>query len=489
MRLSLPGLLPGLLLSGLSGCSLSTYEYAPCETDSQCRAAFGAGSVCGDAGLCEALPPDDRCAAAWPEDFFTAPEQHRGDIVLGTLFSRDAIEGDLEEALAAELAVRQVNDQGGLDGRLFSIVHCDYTESATIDTLTATEAVQRAGQYLADLGAPALIGPATSSMSQDAWPVLEAAGVLYVSPSATSPALTDIDGLVKTDEDPGLFWRTAPPDDLQGLAIAQDMTDRGTVTVAVVHETSNYGSALAEVFKSYFEAGGGGQATLYPFDEGDSTGRDTQVVTSGEQAFDEVLFISGNIDDYIAFLNAASTLPAYADRAIFLTDAGRDTKMLENTPGAEDLYDQIRGSAPAVPTGTLYDFFQSAFAAAYAPNYSASDSSYTAYAYDAAWLAIYGLSWSAVNEADACAGDDDGLCGLGAARGLRRISDGEQVEIKATSWNTVQASFQVGQSIDVLGASGELDFDPESGETVGPVDIWQVNAGGDGFETITTISP
>lgn len=477
-----------LLLLLLPACSLSTYDYTPCTEDSQCRAAFGNGMICSDAGLCAPLPPLDRCATAWPEDFFSAPDLHRDDIVLATLFSRDPIEGDLEEALAAELAVRQVNDQGGLDGHPYAVVHCDYTEDPGIDALTATEAVQAAGQYLVDLGVPALVGPATSSMSQDVWPVMEAGNLLYISPSATSPALTDIDGLIKTDAEPGLFWRTAPPDDLQGLAIAQDMADRDVVTVAVIHETSNYGSALADVFKSYFEASGSGQVTLYPFDEGDGTGRDTQVATSGGEPFDEVLFISGNIDDYIAFLNAAASLSSYDDRAIFLTDAGRDTKLLENTPGARDLYDQIRGSAPAVPTGTLYDFFQSAFAAAYAPGYSASDSSYTSYAYDAGWLAIYGTAWSLYNEADACS-DDDHICGLGAARGMRRISDGATVEIMATTWNTVQASFQVGQSINVSGASGDLNFNPETGETVGPVDIWQINSTSDGFNTVTTISP
>ncbi len=478
-------LLPGLLLSG---CSLGTYDYSPCENDGQCRAAFGLGHVCGSEGLCAAVAPSDRCTETWPDDLFANPSEYKDNILLGTLFSRNPVEGDLAEGLAVELAVRQVNDEGGLEGRPYALIQCDYDENTDLDSLTSTEAVQQNGQYLADMGAAFVVGPATSSMTQDVYAVMEAAGVMIVSPSATSPALTDIDGLEKSDQNPGLFWRTAPPDDLQGLAIAQDMAQRDRSNVAVIHETSNYGSALAEVFKTYFEASGGRTAALFPFDEGSASGRDTQVVEVAQGTYDEVIFISGNVNDYISFLNAAKDLAYYENVGIFLTDAGRDVTMLGATPEASALYDQVRGSAPAVPSGSLYDFFKAAYSAAYSPA-SADDSSYTSYAYDAAWLGIYGTVWSNYQEADACKGDDDGICGLGAARGLRKISAGEPLDIKATSWNTIKASFETGQGIDLEGSSGHLDYDPNSGETVGPVDIWVIGADNASFETVETIDP
>jgi branched-chain amino acid transport system substrate-binding protein len=183
----------------------------------------------------------------------STPDEHKNDILIGTIFNRDSIEGDLEEALAAELAVRQVNDEGGLEGRSYAILHCNYYEGASVDSRTATEAIQDATRYLGRLGVPVIVGPATSSMSQDAYPVAEELGVMLISPSATSPALTDMDGLQKSDENPGLFWRTAPPDDLQGLVIAQDMAGRDVIKVAVIYETSTYGSALAETFVGYFQ--------------------------------------------------------------------------------------------------------------------------------------------------------------------------------------------------------------------------------------------
>jgi branched-chain amino acid transport system substrate-binding protein len=265
----------------------------------------------------------------------------------------------------------------------------------------------------------------------------------------------------------------------------------GVSHVAVIYESSNYGQALAEVFKDNFEANNGHTAELFAFDEGNSTGRDDKVSTVGASVYDEVLFISGNIDDLIAFLNGAATWPNYENMGIFLTDAGRDVRLIENTAEASSLYDQIQGTAPSVPTGTVYGFFESGFSGTYSPAYTASSSSYTAYSYDAAWLGLYGTAWSLYQESDACVGDDDGICGLGTARGLRHISDqnATDMEIKSTSWNSVKATFETGQSVNIEGASGSLDYDPLSGETTGPIDIWVINDARDNFDTIKTITP
>ena len=56
--------------------------------------------------------------------------------------------------------------------------------------------------------------------------VAVANGVLMISPSATSPALS-------TAEDNGLFFRTAPSDARQGELLAQQTLDRGIDNVAV----------------------------------------------------------------------------------------------------------------------------------------------------------------------------------------------------------------------------------------------------------------
>jgi branched-chain amino acid transport system substrate-binding protein len=80
--------------------------------------------------------------------------------------------------------------------------------------------------------------------------VARANGVVMVSPSATSPALS-------TAEDDGLFFRTAPSDARQGVVMTNVIMDRGIKTVALTYTNNDYGKGLADSFQAAFEAAGG----------------------------------------------------------------------------------------------------------------------------------------------------------------------------------------------------------------------------------------
>ena len=106
-----------------------------------------------------------------------------------------------------------------------------------------------------------------------------------MSPTATSPALTEIDGLESTDAVPGLLWRTAPPDDLQGAVLAAYIFSDATTTgddkpalkpIDVVFEEGPYGTALAYVFSEEYKARGG-TPDLLGFPEGDTENREDQL--------------------------------------------------------------------------------------------------------------------------------------------------------------------------------------------------------------------
>lgn len=448
----------------LAGCSLGTFGYSPCETDGECRDAFGFGSVCGDAGLCEDAAPAPRCERTWPENLFDRLDEYRDAVVLGALFS---LPSDLPEAQAAQLAVQQVNDVAGLDGRPFALVECTYAADPAFDDLASEDAAAASAAFLAEtLGVPAIVGPATSSTAEAAYYVAAEAGAVVISPSATSPSLSTIDGLEKTDEEPGLFWRTAPPDSLQGEVVAQDMLDRARSDVFVIYRTGSYGEGLATVFQAAFEKAGG-RTTLQPFS--DATERSLAVLAAEQAAPEEVLFISSEPDDVVGFLNAAREAPGFQDIGIFLTDTARDQELLTAAAAASDLFDQIRGTAPWVRTDLpVYEFFAYAYGAEYAPD-SAADSVYTAHTWDATWLAVHGVAWSVANEG--------AITGLGVARGLRQVSAGEPVDINPTTWTRIRASFDEGLSVDVTGASGNLDFDPVTEETSAPIEVWAVADG------------
>lgn len=462
----------------LLACSLTRPAWTPCASTADCRSAFGFGSTCAADGTCAPAVPSARCARSWPADLLLRPEEYPDVVPIGAMFDQAA---DVTEVLAVELAFRQVEDRGGLGDRRLGLVQCTYAEDPSLDGLDGGEAAEAVALELAQVfGVPAIVGPATSSRVELAWRAVNEErdlDVLFVSPSATSPALTTLDGVEKSDADPGLFWRTAPPDDLQGRVMAADIASRGQRHVAAIYEVGPYGEGLVQAFVDDFDAEGR-RVDRHPF--ADASERDVATQAAGESGVDEVIFVSGEIADIVAFLNGAGRLDPYADLPLFLADGARDAALLEQVTTGAELLDQVRGTGPRVPEGEVYDAFSAAFASAFAPE-TAEASSYSAHAYDAAWLTLYGVAWAAAQE--------DGLTGPDLARGLRRVSDGAPVAISSTAWAEVTAHFAAGEGVDVSGASGALDYDPATEETTAPIDVWRIDETRTGFETLYTTEP
>ena len=86
-------------------------------------------------------------------------------------------------------------------------------------------------------------------------------GVVMVSPSATSPALTDI-------EDNGYFFRTAPSDARQGEVLSQILVDKGIKKVAVTYTNNDYGKGLSDSFAAAYQKLGGEITINAPHEDG-----------------------------------------------------------------------------------------------------------------------------------------------------------------------------------------------------------------------------
>lgn len=461
-------------LATLASCSLSNIDVNECKETSECREAFGVGSICADNGFCaeaqaQAQP---RCEKTFPVNLFDNPEDASRRIIIGNIMDRSSTTHQAREN-SAQLAFAAINEQSGVGGREFGVVFCNIEENPEFDSLTRTEAAVASARYLADVvGVPAIIGPAASSDTQAVFSDLSQSekNVLVISPSATSPTLSELDPSTVTDAAPGLLWRTAPPDSLQSAAIVSDMITPGqgrgeaASKVAVIFESGAYGDALGTRFVSEFQTAGG-TAVQFPFST--PSQRTEQVTAAGiDPSVDEVLFISSQFTDAVAFLDSAATLPGYTSKRVFLTDAAANVDVLQTANPA--LFDSVRGSRPAPlnsKTDLVYANYLSSYAAAFGGG-DATEFSFVANAYDAAWLVAYGVVWSLAQESE--------ISGTTIARGLRKLSSGEAVEILPSTWTTVQNRFEEGMSIDIRGASGSLDFDPLTEETTGDFQIWQI---------------
>lgn len=374
---------------------------------------------------------------------------------------------------AVQLAIIEARDQGGLDGRPVGVVFCTNQVDPALDSLDQLAATRAVARYLAeDLAVDAIIGPPSSGAAEVAFEVTGPAGVLMISPSASSPALTELEPDA-SDESPGLLWRTVAPDSLQGRVIADDLEMRGATNVALILERGSYGEGLAGVFEENFDG------AVERFEFATTSARNAAATSAGSGAFDEVLFISSQTADASAFLLFAASFSGFADKQIFLTDSAKNLDLLTDAAGASDLFGQIRGTAPELPAGVTYEAYLASYNAEFGEDASAF--SFTAHAFDAAWLAVLGGYWATLQE--------DAVRGTQIARGLRRISAGDAVQLGPSTLTAARAAFEAGRSVDVRGASGELDYDAQSEETRGPIGVWTITADASGFQTDYAVTP
>ena len=147
---------------------------------------------------------------------------------------------------AAELAMAEVSASGlFLDDSTVTSVRAD---STCIDAGAATAAAERlitADGVQGIMGADCS-GVTTAILSNVALPN----GIVMISPSATSPALSTV-------EDNGLFFRTSPPDARQGVVMTEVLMEQGITEVAVTYTNNDYGKGLADAFEAAFIAAGG----------------------------------------------------------------------------------------------------------------------------------------------------------------------------------------------------------------------------------------
>jgi branched-chain amino acid transport system substrate-binding protein len=455
------------------GCSLGRLDRADCTRNEECRAAFGAFSLCGGDGFCETAAPLPRCDRSFPEDLLATPTHYPDAVLLSTVFDL-SLETHRARERSVELAAMQANEVGGLDGRPVGVLFCTIEEDAARDASTRTEAAVSVARHLAiEVGVDAIIGPASSTDTIRAFEAIKETDTVMVSPSATSPALTGIDTVAPSDEQPGLLWRTAPPDSTQGEVIARDVTERGITDLAVVHQTGAYGVELASVLASAYD----GDTMLFPFS--DEASLVPAVSRAGETVAQEVLFISSQSADVVQFLELAADSTDYDDKTLFLTDAAANADVLSGAAGASALFPRVRGTRPSVPDGFVYDLFIASYDLAFADDVTRF--SFTAQSYDAAWLALYGMGWATFNEPD--------VNGTAIARGFRKVSDGTSFDVRASTLAPILQSFREGVGVNIQGASGALDYDPATEETSSAIDVWTISADGSRIVVERTIAP
>ncbi len=163
-------------------------------------------------------------------------------VVLGAMFPLTGDGAAYGEPISRQLmlAVDEINAAGGIDGKMIEIKledsKCNPKDGAT------------AAQKLVDVDKVKVIfGGACSGETLGAAPIVEAAKVVLISPSATSPKVTTAGDYV---------FRTAPSDAFAGRVAAEKALAMGFKKAAIINENSDYAQGLKDTFASVFAKNG-----------------------------------------------------------------------------------------------------------------------------------------------------------------------------------------------------------------------------------------
>ena len=146
-----------------------------------------------------------------------------------------------------QLAIDEVNDAGGINGKKIKLIKADSKSEAS-------EAANAATKLISDDKVKVLVGPATTGSVLAEVQIATDNKVPIVAPCATSPKVTVENGKVQ----PYVF-RSCFIDPLQGdvMATFATKTLKAKTAVVYVDSSSDYSKSLGQVFKEKFEAAGG----------------------------------------------------------------------------------------------------------------------------------------------------------------------------------------------------------------------------------------
>ncbi len=185
-------------------------------------------------------------AALW-----SSPVLAAGPIKIGVAgaHSGDLASYGLPTLKAAQLVVKDINAKGGINGAQVELLAEDDVCKPEVATNTATKLVSS--------GAKVVIGHICSGATKAALPIYRSAKILVISPSATTPSLT------QSGEYPN-FYRTIAADDAQARAQVDFAINTLKVKkIAVIHDKGDYGKGLAEFAKAFIEKSGKAEVALF----------------------------------------------------------------------------------------------------------------------------------------------------------------------------------------------------------------------------------
>lgn len=337
-------------------------------------------------------------------------------------------------AAGVRLAVADINAAGGVFGRKVAGTEADSGDTDEHGAQALTRLVSERSDVI--------IGPVMSSTSLTMIGQVKSAGVVQISPTATSDELTDAD-------DDGLFFRMAGPDAIQGEVLGELIEADGGERVGILALDDSYGTGLSQHIRRSLERRGVGRVSVETYGTADASYRT------------EVRKIKASGPDAIVVVGYTET----TDIARELVRQGLGEHKWYFTDGYLS-----SGSGSTLPQGTLAGakatqagaevataFQQRLLAVDSAP----TDFTYAPEAYDATIVAAL---------AAVAAGRDDPKRVAAAMVDVTRTGE------RCTDFRTCARLLASGKDIDYDGVSGPIDFTDKGDPAKAPFGVFQYKA-------------
>lgn len=350
---------------------------------------------------------------------------------------------------AVNLAIKQVNDQGGLlDGKAVA-VFADTTGAAqgAVDAANKLVNIENVPIVMGALMSGTTVAAANAAMIPN--------GVVALSPTATAPAISDI-------KDKDLVYRIVPSDNYQGQVLAKMVLDEGIKRVAVTYVNNDYGVGIGNTFIAAYKKLGGKVAAVVKHEEKKNSYR-TELATLAKSKAEVLVVIAYAGDSGGVIVKQA--IEGGLFKRFVGTDGLRDEKLIKEI-GAAALKDSFF-SSPTSPGDnpaqkTLHDAFNAAFK-------DGADKAFVDQTYDATFLAALAIEQ---------AGSPDRKK---IAKALRAVASAPGEKVGPGEWAKAKALIKAGKDIDYDGAGGAYDFD-KKGDVVGYIGKFMVD--GDKYKQV-----
>ena len=368
-------------------------------------------------------------------------EEERAPLRIGVLLVNSETQTDtaLDRLRAFKLAIKHVNEAGGVFGQPVEVVEGD--------TLNPQEEARR---LIEEEGVHAIVGPNSSANSLLVVEIAAPAGVLVISPSASSPLLT-------TNEDGDLFFRTVLSDVAQGPALAGLTRERGFENVGVIYRDDAWGQGLVKAFQ---EAWTGGIVTVSAPTELRESYLDL-IEESAREGAQAMVLLTFRPEAEVILREALES--GLYDQFLF-GDALRVVELAEAVGGGRlaGMYGTVSGASPDNPSTVIW-------AEAFRDEYGrVTEATYVKESYDA------GIAIALAAEA---AGKAEGTAIRDALRGIGS-PPGEQVRPGVEGIARALGVIQDGGEVDYEGASVSMDWDEHGDLRRGHLGIWRFTADG-----------